>query len=195
MVGPAMLLNLLTLSSNLSNRQSVRIRNSSQGSSLINNNYLQNMKTTCFCAHGLLGLRNKLFMNQNPIVLYVDADDKDSFLNYTQDSNKISKNISHFGEEYAQDIEIQKSIYTDDVVSINIVGKYICILHTNTDIRRMLLFDSMAISDVKMVEAFLLKLFNRELSDDFLYKLKYLKSHSSRSFYPVLLSRDIPSPE
>jgi len=134
-------------------------------------------------------------MDQNPIVLYVDADDRDSFLSYTQDANKISKNINHFGEEYAQDIEIQKSTYTDDVVSINIVGKYIYILHTNTEIQRMLLFDSMAISDVGIVEAFLLKLFNKDLSDDFLYKLKYLKSNSSRSFYPVLLSSDIPSPE
>jgi len=131
-------------------------------------------------------------MNQNPIVLYVDADNNDSFLNYTQDPEKISKNINHFGEEYAQDIEIRKNIYADDVVSINIVGKYICILHTNTEFQRMLLFDSMAISDVGIVETFLIKLYNSELSEDFLYKLEYLKSDSSRSFYPVLLSSDNP---
>jgi len=131
-------------------------------------------------------------MTHNPIVLYVDADNNDSFLNYTQDPEKISKNINHFGEEYAQDIEIRKSIYSDDVVSINIVGKYICILHTNTDFQRMLLFDSMAIPDLDMIEAFLSKLYNSALSEDFLYKLEYLKSHSSRSFYPVLLSSDIP---
>ncbi|WP_426324420.1 hypothetical protein [Pedobacter sp. R-06] len=98
-------------------------------------------------------------MNQNPIVLYIDGDNNHNFLNYTQDSDKISKNINHFGEE------------------------------------RMLLFDSMAIPDVDMVETFLSKLFNSALSDDFLYKLEYLKSHSSRSFYPVLLSSDIPSPD
>ena len=131
-------------------------------------------------------------MTHNPIVLYVDADNNDSFLNYTQDPEKISKNINHFGEEYAQDIEIRKSIYTDDVVSINIVGKYICILHINTEFQRMLLFDSMAIPDLDMIEAFLSKLYNSALSEDFLYKLEYLKSHSSRSFYPVLLSSDIP---
>lgn len=134
-------------------------------------------------------------MNQDPIVLYIDANNNDNFLNYTQDPDKISRNINHFGEEYAHDIEIRKSIYSDDVVSINIVGKYICILHTNTDFRRMLLFDSMAIPDVDMIEAFLSKLYNSALSEDFLYKLEYLKSHSSRSFYPVLLSSDIPSPE
>jgi len=134
-------------------------------------------------------------MKQDPIVLYIDADNNHSFLSYTQDPDKISKNIKHFGEEYAQDIEIRKSIYTNDVVSINIVGKYICILHTNAEFQRMLLFDSMAIPDVDMVETFLLKLFNSALSDDFLYKLEYLKSHSSRSFYPVLLSSDIASPE
>ncbi|MGQ7856719.1 hypothetical protein ACUN24_20975 [Pedobacter sp. WC2501] len=134
-------------------------------------------------------------MNQDPIVLYIDADNNYSFLSYTQDPDKISKNINHFGEEYAQDIEIRKSIYTDDVVSINIVGKYICILHTNTEFQRMLLFDAMAIADVDMVETFLSKLFNSALSDDFLYKLEYLKSHSSLSFYPVLLSSDIPSTE
>ena len=134
-------------------------------------------------------------MNQDPIVLYIDAENNHNFLNYTQDPEKISRNINHFGAEYAQDIEIRKSIYTDDVVSINIVGKYICILHTNTEFQRMLLFDSMAIPDMDMVETFLSKLFNSALSEDFLYKLEYLKSHSSRSFYPVLLSSDIPSPE
>jgi len=134
-------------------------------------------------------------MNQNPIVLYIDGDNNHNFLNYTQDPEKISKNIHHFGEEYAQDIQIRKPIYTDDVVSINIVEKYICILHTNTELQRMLLFDSMAIPDVDMVETFLSKLFNSALSDDFLHKLEYLKSHSSLSFYPVLLSSDIPSPE
>lgn len=134
-------------------------------------------------------------MKQNPIVLYIDANKNDSFLSYTQDPDKIAKNINHFGEEYAQDIEIRKSIYTDDVVSINIVGKYICILHTNTDFQRMLFFDAMAISDAGMVETFLTKLYNNALSDDFLYKLEYLKTHSSRFFYPVLLSSDLPSPE
>lgn len=134
-------------------------------------------------------------MNQNPIVLYIDAENNHNFLSYTQDPEKISRNINHFGEEYARDIEIRKSIYTDDVVSINIVGKYICILHTNTEFQRMLLFDSMAIPEVGMVETFLSKLFNSALSDDFLYKLEYLKSHSFRSFYPVLLSSDIPSPK
>ncbi|MBO9674223.1 MAG: hypothetical protein J7577_12305 [Sphingobacteriaceae bacterium] len=133
-------------------------------------------------------------MNQNPIVLYIDADNNHSFLSYTQNPGKISKNIKHFGEEYAQDIEIRKSVYTEDVVSINIVGKYICILHTNTDSQRMLLFDAMAIPDVDMVETFLSRLFNSALADDFLYKLEYLKSHSSRSFYPVVLSTDLPSP-
>lgn len=59
----------------------------------------------------------------------------------------------------------------------------------------MLLFDSMAIEDVDVVETFLLKLFNRDLSEDFLHKLKYLKSQSPQLFYPVLLSSDIPSPE
>jgi len=78
--------------------------------------------------------------------------------------------INHFGEEYAQHIEIRKSIYTDDVVSINIVGKYICILHINTDFQRMLLFDSVAVQDVDMVETFLSKLFNSVLSDDFLIR-------------------------
>lgn len=134
-------------------------------------------------------------MKQNPIVLYIDANKNDSFLNYTQDPDKIARNINHFGAEYAQNIEIRKSIYTDDVVSINIVGKYICILHTNTDIQRMLLFDAMAIPDVGTVETFLNKLYNSALSDDFLYKLGYLKTHSFRSFYPVLLSSDLPSPE
>jgi hypothetical protein len=80
-------------------------------------------------------------MNKNPIVLYIDADNNHSFLSYTQDPDKISRNINHFGAEYARDIEIRKSIYA--------------------------------------------------LSDDFFYKLEYLKSHSSRSFYPVLLSSDI----
>ncbi|MGN8056114.1 hypothetical protein ACTJKN_07570 [Pedobacter sp. 22163] len=134
-------------------------------------------------------------MSHNPIILYVDTNDRDNFLNYTQDARKISKNINHFCEKYAQDIEIQKSVYTDDVVNINIIGKYICILHKNTDSQRMLLFDSMAIEDVGVVKAFLLKLFNKDLSDDFILKLIYLKSQSSRSFYPVLLSSDIPSPE
>ncbi|NII83097.1 hypothetical protein [Pedobacter sp. SG908] len=134
-------------------------------------------------------------MNQNPIVLYIDANNNDSFLSYTQNPDKISRNINHFGEEYAQDIEIRKSIYTDDVVSINIVGKYICILHTNTEFQRMLLFDAMAIPDVDMVETFLSKLYNSALSDDFLYKLEYLKTHSSQPFYPVLLSSDVPSAE
>ena len=134
-------------------------------------------------------------MKQQPIVLYVDTDDRENFLSYTQDPKKISKNINHFGEEYTQNIEIRKSIYSDDVVSINIVGKYICILHTNTDSQRMLLFDSTAIVDINTIEFFLLKLFNKELSDDFLYKLKYLKSQSHRLFYTVLLSSDIPSTE
>ncbi|MBB6240107.1 hypothetical protein HDC90_004771 [Pedobacter sp. AK013] len=87
-------------------------------------------------------------MSQDTIVLYIDTGNNHSFLSYTQDPDKISKNIDHFGEEYAQDIAIKKSIYTDDVVSINIVGKYICILHTNTDFQRMLLFDSMAIGQL-----------------------------------------------
>jgi hypothetical protein len=81
------------------------------------------------------------------------------------------------------------------VVSINIVGKYICILHTNANSQRMLLFDSMAIADINTIEAFLLKLFNKDLADDFLYKLKYLKSKSHESFYTVLLSNDINSLE
>lgn len=59
----------------------------------------------------------------------------------------------------------------------------------------MLLFDSIAIDDVAVVETFLLKLFNRELSDDFLNRLKYLKSQSPQLFYPVLLCSGIPSPE
>jgi len=134
-------------------------------------------------------------MKQDPIVLYIDTNNNDSFLSYTQDPDKISKNINHFGAEYAQAIEMRKSVYTDDVVSINIVGKYICILHTNTEFQRMLLFDSMAIPDVDIVETFLTKLYNSALSDGFLYKLEYLKSHSSRSFYPVFLSSDIPSSE
>ncbi|MDQ0966788.1 hypothetical protein QFZ20_002191 [Flavobacterium sp. W4I14] len=127
-------------------------------------------------------------MKQQPIVLYVDTDDRESFLSYTQDPKKISKNINHFGEEYTQDIEIRKSIYSDDVVSINMVGKYICILHTNTDSQRMLLFDSTAITEINTIEAFLLKLFNKELSEDFLYKLKYLKSQPQHLFCTVLLS-------
>ena len=134
-------------------------------------------------------------MNQNPIVLYIDAENNHNILSYTQDPDKISKNINHFGAEYAQAIEMRKSVYTDDVVSINIVGKYICILHTNTEFQMMLLFDSMAIPDVDIVETFLTKLYNSALSDGFLYKLEYLKSHSSRSFYPVFLSSDIPSSE
>ncbi|SFA41432.1 hypothetical protein SAMN04488511_102320 [Pedobacter suwonensis] len=134
-------------------------------------------------------------MNQDPIVLYIDANNNHRFLSYTQDPDKICKNIKHFGAEYVHDIGIRKSIYTDDLVSINIVGKYICILHTNTAFQRMLLFDSMAISDVDVVENFLTKLYNSTLSDDFLSKLEYLKSRCSRSFYPVWLSCDIPSPE
>jgi len=106
-------------------------------------------------------------MKKQSIVLYVDTEDRESFLSYTQDPEKISKNIKHFGEEYAQDIEIKKSTYTDDLVSINIVGKYICILHTNSNSQRMLLFDSMAIVDIHTIETFLSKLFNKDLSDYF----------------------------
>jgi len=72
-------------------------------------------------------------MNQSPIVLDLDDDDSDRFLSYIQDSDKISK-TSIISAKNAQDIEIQNAIYTDDVVSINIIGKYICILHSNIDI-------------------------------------------------------------
>ena len=48
-----------------------------------------------FLRQGFIKFKKQTFMNPNPIVLYIDANNNHSFLNYTQDPEKISKNINH----------------------------------------------------------------------------------------------------
>ncbi|WP_316831806.1 hypothetical protein [Pedobacter aquatilis] len=123
----------------------------------------------------------------SPIILYVDGFAKDDLLSWTEDEGKLKANFAHFDNEFLQEIEIKKALYADDVVSVTVLGHFICILHTATVYQRMVWLDVLGSYPLEAAHKVISRLFNEEVASDFTSKYKWLKTHPPESFYPVEL--------